>query len=115
MTDSSTHSPLDALEEQVGVNRAVALLVFALPLIAERRSGLQQALQAGDWQTAAQVAHQTLGSVRLYGSSQLEYLLQQVRQQDLGVISSLAFQEELDQAFGTVTTTLQEWLDAHPL
>jgi hypothetical protein len=115
MTDSTTRAALDMLEEQVGVKSAVGLLVFALPLIAERRKMLQHHLQLKDWEAALLVAHQTLGSVRMYGSSHIEYLLQQIRQQKISVISSTAFQQELDQEFEATIHVLHQWLDEHPL
>jgi HPt (histidine-containing phosphotransfer) domain-containing protein len=115
MTDSTTQAVLDMLAEEVGVKNTVGLLVFALPLIAERREALQHHLRVSDWQAASRIAHQTLGSVRMYGSSHMEYLLQQVRQQERDVIGSIAFQQELDQAFEAAICELQQWLDDHPV
>ena len=101
---------LDNLLESLGSKNTVELVMFALPHIAERKETLKQLLQAGDWEAAARVAHKTLSSVRLYGSKQLEVLLQQVRQQAVEVISTPEFQARLDAAFSTVISGLDAWL-----
>lgn len=106
---------LDSLLGVLGVKDAVESLVFALPLVTERKNALGQLLQAGDWTTAGHVAHKTLSSVRMYGSDQLEVLLQQVRQQDIAVISTAEFQATLEGEFSMVIHTLESWLSEHPL
>jgi hypothetical protein len=110
----STWAALDALHENLGINGTVDLLAFALPLIVARGDAIRQFLQAGDWEAASRVAHQTLGSVRLYGSAQFEGLLQQVRQKEIGIIGTASFQKALEQAFDDITLTMRAWLDAHP-
>lgn len=74
-----------------------------------------QLLTAHNWEAALQVAHKTLSSVRLYGSNQLESLLQQVCCQDIGVIATSEFQATLESEFSGVITTLKHWLAEHPL
>lgn len=109
----STEASLQTLQENLGIKDTIDLLVFALPRIRERQQALHQCLQARDWEAASRVAHQTLSSVRLYGSSQIEQLLQAVRQQDIGVISSASFQQSLVQEFESVTHTVKTWLAKH--
>lgn len=106
---------LDNLLGALGRKDAVEVLVFALPLIIERKNALGQLLQAGNWSTAGHVAHKIVSSVRMYGSTQLEALLQQVRQQEIAVISTAEFQATLDGEFSTVIHTLENWLSEHPL
>lgn len=106
---------LDGLLEELGINEMVALLESTLPYIAERRVALRHCLQANDWDAAQQVARKTVGSVRLYGSPELELLLQQVRQQERAVIATAEFQETLDTEFSCIIQTLEAWLAAHPL
>lgn len=101
---------LDSLLENLGVAATVELVAFALPHIILRRDSLKQLLQAGDWEGAAQVAHKTLSSARLYGSSQFESLLRQVCQQEMGVISTAEFQTSLDEEFFSTIKTLEQWL-----
>lgn len=104
---------LDSLLETLGKEDTVAILLFALPLIAERQDALRQFLQASDWGSASHVAHKTLSSLRIYATNQVEVLLQQVRQQDIAVISTAEFQAALDSEFSMVIQTLQGWLSEH--
>ena len=106
---------LDDLVGALGIRDAVETLIFALPYIIERQNALAQFLRVGDWESARHIAHKALSSVRLYASSQLETLLQQVRQQEIAVISTAEFQATLDGEFSTVIHTLEDWLSEHPL
>ena len=101
---------LDSLLENLGRAATVELVAFALPHIVLRRDSLKLLLQTGDWEGAGRVAHKTLSSVRLYGSSQFEALLRQVCQQETGVISSAAFQTTLDKEFSSTIKMLEQWL-----
>ena len=101
------------LLENLGEQGVIELLTFTLPLIKERKRLLLQHLQAGDWEVAARLAHKTLGSIRLYGSAELESLLQQIRQQELPTIATSAFQTTFDAVFSGIIQTLTDWLAAH--
>lgn len=104
----------DVLLENLGERDAVELLAGILPLINERKIALQQYLHAEDWEAAARIAHKTISSVRLYGSAELETLLQQVRQQELVTIATPAFQAKLEATFSDTMQTLIDWLAEHP-
>ncbi len=106
---------LDSLLQALGIKDTVEALVFALPFIIDRKNALGQLLQAGAWKAASQIAHKSLSSVRMYGSTRLEVLLQQVRQQEVAVISTAEFQATLDDEFSMVIHTLEDWLSEHPL
>lgn len=106
---------LDNLLTNLGKKDTVELLEFALPRIVERKIALMQLLNANNWEAALQVAHKTLSSVRLYGSNQLEALLQQVCRQDMAVVATPEFQATLESEFSGVITTLKQWLAEHPL
>lgn len=101
------------LLNNLGEQDTLELLTVVLPLIKERKVLLQQHLQAGDWEVAAHLAHKTIGSVRLYGTADLESLLQQIRQQELSTIATSAFQARLDAVFSGIIQTLTGWLAVH--
>lgn len=113
MTDVGSEA-VDGLLENLGMKATVELVAFALPHIVLRRDSLKQLLHASDWEGAGRVAHKTLSSVRLYSSGQLEALLRQVCQQDIGVISRPAFQAMLDDEFSSIINRLESWLNSRP-
>lgn len=76
---ASLNSPsIRRLINSLGLDESKKLLTDALPIITNRKNDLLTALQQKDFETANQLAHKTMGSIRLYGSSELEMLLQEV-------------------------------------
>lgn len=110
MTNVGREGALDSLLENLGMTATVELVAFALPHIVLRKDSLKQLLQAGEWEGAARVAHKTLSSARLYGSSQFDSLLRQVCQQDMAIISTAEFQTTLDAEFSSTIKALEQWL-----
>jgi len=69
---------IDKLISNIGVEAGEKLLSEALPIIISRKRIILQALEKRDIVAAAECAHSTSGSIRLYGSSRLEELLREV-------------------------------------
>lgn len=104
---------LDAMVDDLGLVDTVALLEYILPLITEREKQLQSALRDGDRDAAARYAHKMLGSVRAYGSRELETILIKIKGvssvaiPDSGLVS---LRQELASEFDTVEHTIRAWL-----
>lgn len=97
------------LQGKLGTVETVDMLAFALPLIIEREASLRESLLSGYLQEAAQHAHKTISSIRLYGSSELEALLKEVyniqsHQQ------ALELQPKLSKEFNRVISAVEDWL-----
>ncbi len=109
----STSVALTELHKNIGLKDTIELLEFALPRIARRGDELQRHLLTADWDAASRIAHQTLSSVHLYSSSQFEQQLQQIHQQNIVVIDTPSFQQELREELDSITHAIRVWLDAH--
>ncbi|QLQ31443.1 MAG: Hpt domain-containing protein [Candidatus Thiothrix singaporensis] len=82
-----------------------------MPYIAGKERQLRDALQAGDWETAARHAHKAISSVRLFGSAKLEALLRQIKDGD-SVLSAEEAQQALSAEFAQVEASVHSWLAA---
>jgi len=104
---------LDALDNYaatIGVEKTLKMVEFAVTYIAQREQQLKEALLNAELQQAADYAHKAVGSVRLYGSPQLEQLLCQVRDQDYAQENSAALQRELSAEFALADQALKSWI-----
>lgn len=113
MSKKDIEKAVNKLVGDLGVNDTYELLAFALPHITKRHEELQDALERGEWETAARCAHKTLSSVRLYGSERLEVLLYQVREAGTGGMDVPALRQELSVEFLSVIQTIKEWLNVN--
>ena len=75
---NQSSSSIDQLIENIGLEDSRDLLAKALPIIISRKHTLLKALEDNEITLASECAHQTSASIRLYGSSHLEELLQEV-------------------------------------
>ena len=104
---------LETVVRRLGVEDAIEFLEYALPRIIQRKKWLQEYLSTGDSEAASQCAYRTIGSVRLYGSTKLELLLEQVKLVSNGDIDPVSLQRELSVEFDKAINAIREWLEAH--
>ncbi len=111
MSDKNSCS-LETIAQNLGIEDTIELLEYALPRIAQRQKKIQESLLAEDWEAASKCAHQTISSVRLYGTEELEKLLRQAKQagEDTADADIVTLQQELLAEFDHVSQTIREWL-----
>lgn len=97
-------------EADLGTVDTIDLLSNALPLIIERQKMIELALQEADADSAGFYAHKTLGSVRLYGTEQLENYLNQLKHDQVADQDIDSFKTRLSNEFDAVIFTIGEWL-----
>lgn len=102
---------LQFLQRELGCKNTYELLAFSLPILQERKNALFESLQKQDWSRAANIAHQTCGSVRMYGSTQLETLLRVVSQRNVSMASDYSFQRNLENEMNAMLAHIQRWLE----
>ncbi len=114
MSDKNSCS-LETIAQNLGIEDTIELLEYALPRIAQRQKKIQESLLAEDWEAASKCAHQTISSVRLYGTEELEKLLRQAKQagEDTADADIVTLQQELLAEFDHVSQTIREWLLTH--
>ena len=110
MKSINTNLKLAKLEANLGVTDTVDLIRTALPIIIERKATLSKLLLAEDLEGASACAHKTLGSVRLYGTDQLEHLLTQVKTLDPNRDDLTGFQYQISEEFSLVIDGCERWL-----
>ncbi|MEB4592710.1 Hpt domain-containing protein [Candidatus Thiothrix sp. Deng01] len=103
---------LDEIAGRLGREKAIEIVEFSLPYIAGKEQQLRDALQAGDWETAARHAHKAISSVRLFGSVKLEALLRQIKDGDSGLDAG-EVQQALSAEFAQVEASVHSWLAAN--
>lgn len=111
MNNKSSKSAIEASVSAIGIDNARELLVKALPIIATRKSELLALLGSGDTSGAADSAHRTVSSIRLYGSDRLEKLLTEVKDQSYSTENLSKISEDISQEFDSVIATVNEWLE----
>ena len=105
---------LNDLSSRLGLADTVELLIFALPLIRERRQELSDALLSQDWGRVHRCAYKTLGSVRIYGSETLEELLLSVPViQEKSRVEIEEFRGRLFTEMEDVIQGIEYWLEQH--
>lgn len=114
-TVNSNDNALDQCAEHLGMEEAIDMFDYALPLIVKRKQELCSYLQTQDWEAAKQCAHQTISSVRLYGSQHLETQLQHIRLLDTtdNHTDPIQLEKTLAQAFDQTIQEVTIWLDKH--
>lgn len=110
MKSINTNQKLAKLEKNLGVTDTVDLIRSALPIILERKETLSRLLLTQDIEGASACAHKTLGSVRLYGTDQLEHLLMRVKTLDSKLDDLPGFQRQISEEFSRVIDSCTEWL-----
>lgn len=75
---SKSSFSIDQLIENIGLEDSRNLLAKSLPIIIGRKRALLKALEDNEVSLVSEYPHKTSSSVRLYGSSHLEGLLQEV-------------------------------------
>lgn len=110
MKSVNTNLKLAKLEENLGVADTVDLIRTALPIILERKATLSKLLLTEDLEGASACAHKLLGSVRLYGTDQLENLLTQVKTMDLNQDDLTGLQYQISEEFSLVIDGCERWL-----
>jgi hypothetical protein len=103
---------IEQLVDKLGETEAIEMLEFALPLIVERESNLTDQLLSGNLAEAAKYAHKTISSIRLYGSSELENLLQAVKDVK-NHAQALALQPRLSKEFNLTINVVKNYLHEH--
>ncbi len=109
--NTNQNNLLDQLTQDLGIEDAVEVLEYALPRVFERQKKIQEHLQAKQWKEASAYAHQTMSSIRLYGSDELERLLNKIK--DHNENERIQLQDQLSQEFSLVIQTIQQWLSLH--
>lgn len=102
MSIANVNPRLTKLVNTLGVTDTAELIQTAVPIITERRETLSRLLLAQDLEGAADCAHKTLGSIRLYGTPNLEGLLKQVKTLDASQHDLVKFQQRLFEEFSQV-------------
>lgn len=106
---------LSGLIDQLGLEDATDLVKVSLPILADWRAKLSHALEAGDMDAAAKLAHRAISSVRLYGTERLELLLRRLTNREVQQQSEVVvFEEKLSAEFQFIEQTLQQWLSEQP-
>lgn len=106
----SVFDSLDGYATKMGSETTIQMVKLAIPYIKQREQQLREALLEGDMKAAAGHAHKAIGSVRIYGTLELEALLCQVRDQDFGQSNSTATQQLLSAEFDRASQALQVWI-----
>lgn len=99
---------IDKLCAQIGTERAVRVLEFALPHIKDTDRELQELLLTENREAAATCAHRAISSVRAYGTPRLEDLLRQVGEESSDLQQ---LQAELSAEFCGVIAGVEDWLE----
>ncbi len=108
-----TISSSDALKESQKLfskNDLLEILEFTLPRLTEKGEELQRLLAASAWEPAARIAHKMLSSANTYASKSFDIMLRHIAQQDLDVINSALFRQELKQELGIIKHDIQDWI-----
>lgn len=100
------------LLSKYGATDTIEMLEFALPLVTERKESLKKSLLDNNLVEASKLAHKTISSIRLYGSSRLENLLQEVKDVKSHQ-KALELQPQLVEEFDVVINVIRNWLQ-HP-
>lgn len=111
MNHLHTSPKLTKLQENLGTADTVALIQTALPIIIGRRDRLNRFLLTRDFAGACDCAHKSLGSVRLYGTSELESLLAQVKTLNGTQDNLPEFQCQIFDEFSRVIEDCNDWLE----
>ena len=109
--NKNQNNSLEQLAQDLGIEDTIEVLEYALPRIFERQKKIQEHLQAKHWEKASSYAHQTISSVSLYGSNELERLLNKIKDHNENKRPEL--QEQLSREFNHITQTIQQWLSIH--
>ena len=108
---TSQNNLLDKLMQDLGIEDAIEVLEYALPRVFERQKKIQQHLQAKQWEEASAYAHQTISSIRLYGSDELERLLRKIKERNES--ERIELQGQLSREFTDVLQAIEQWLVVH--
>ncbi len=109
--NATRNNSLEQLAQDLGIEDTIEVLEYALPRIVERQKKIQQHLQAKHWEKASICAHQTISSVSLYGSDELERLLNKIK--DHNESRRVELQEQLSKEFNNIIEAIQQWLSIH--
>ncbi len=109
--NTNQYNLLNKLTQDLGIEDTIEVLEYALPRIFERQQKIQQYLQTKQWENASACAHQTISSIGLYGSDELEKLLNKIK--DRNESERIELQDQLSREFTHVTETIQQWLSLH--
>lgn len=93
-----------------GLEDSQELANFALDYVQHTGQQLKTLLVNEDSEAAAKYAHKAIGSVRLYGTPQLEVLLGCVRDNDYKPEMAHDLQHELCAEFTLIEQALRKWL-----
>lgn len=104
---------IERLTQNLGLKDTIEVLEYALPRVAEKQKKIQQHLQQKHWEKASLYAHKTISSVRLYGSAELERLLNKVQEHNES--ERIQLQQQLLKEFNHVIQTIQQWLTVHKI
>lgn len=98
---------IDKLCGDIGQERAVRVLEFALPRIVGFERDIREFISAGNHAAAADCAHRAISSVRAYGTVRLETLLREASAEDCDF---KRLQPELSKEFALVIDFVDSWL-----
>ena len=87
----------------------------SLPVITQRKKTLCLLLESKDYGAAAKCAESTIGSVRFFGSGNLETLLLETSKGQFNPSSIADFQHKPTREFEEVIHEIKAWLAEHKL
>jgi len=79
--------------------------------VLHKKNQFSQHIHAQNWESAKQCAHQTISSVRLYGSESLETQLHRVKLLGTTDIDPIELEQALSLAFDQTIQAVKEWLN----
>lgn len=106
-------SAISYLVEEIGLKNTIELIELALPSISTLEANFAKSLLAGDADMAATYAHKALGSVRLYGTKNLENLLMKIKDKKLTGNKFSRIINEVCVELKLIHITLNNWLKTH--
>ena len=106
-------SAISYLVEEIGLKNTIELIELALPSISNLEANFAKSLSAGDIDMAATYAHKALGSVRLYGTKNLEDLLMKIKDKKFTGNKFSRIINEVCVELKLIHITLSNWLKTH--
>ena len=103
-------STIGYLVEEIGLKNTIELIELALPSISTLEANFSKSLLSNDIDMAAKYAHKALGSVRLYGTTNLENLLMKIKDKKLAGDKFSQIINEVCVELKLTHITLNNWL-----
>lgn len=108
--DAQITARLRRLVEALGETRGKALLEQSQAYLSESKASLLEALIAANWDEAAAIAHSIKGGFSIYGSDELECVLNRVEARTDAPSASQALADELVRRLDSTSNAIEAWL-----